>query len=153
MNYMNPMHQQHDEEALRALRKAGFTAVEIERLIQLRRDYGTSPLDQPALDYARLRFVRWLVTTGRLTDQLPEEAAPRKPDQVQQEDTSNKLDQTPLDSGTGKPTDQATQENASDISPSKKKPTLKTTTGLLNMKKLQHWLVPPSLVWYHFTLA
>ncbi len=63
------MNQMNDEEALELLRRAGFTVSQINRLMQLRRDYRAS---EP-LDSARLQFIRWLVRTGRLTDQLPEE--------------------------------------------------------------------------------
>lgn len=60
------------QEAFQMLRQAGFVGAEIDRLYQLRRTYHPSELDQPPLNLYRLRFVRWLVTTGRLTDQVPE---------------------------------------------------------------------------------
>lgn len=62
---MNPITYQ---EAVAALRRAGFLGPEIERLYRLRCIYRTSEWDQPALDLGRLRFARWLVTTGLLTD-------------------------------------------------------------------------------------
>lgn len=61
------------QEALQILRRAGFGAAAIDRLYRLRQEYLTSELDQPPLDLNRLQFVRWLVTTKRLTDDLPEE--------------------------------------------------------------------------------
>jgi hypothetical protein len=64
MNYL------HDEEAFAALREAGFTVLEMDRLTQLRRDYRVGEMDQAPVDYTRLEFARWLVTTGRLTDQI-----------------------------------------------------------------------------------
>lgn len=64
------MNQINDQEAFDMLHKAGFTELEIKRLTRLRRGYKITELDQAPLDYARLRFVRWLVTTGRLTDQI-----------------------------------------------------------------------------------
>lgn len=67
---MNPISYQ---EAFQILRKAGFGEAAIDRLYRLRRAYLTSELDQPPLDHGRLEFVRWLVTTGRLTDFFPEE--------------------------------------------------------------------------------
>ncbi|HEU5375463.1 MAG TPA: hypothetical protein VFV38_08495 [Ktedonobacteraceae bacterium] len=67
---MDPMSYQ---EAFRVLRLAGFGEGAIARLYQLRRDYLKNECDQPPLDQSRLEFVRWLVTTGRLTDSLPEE--------------------------------------------------------------------------------
>jgi hypothetical protein len=146
------MDQQNNEEALGVLRKVGFTVLEIARLTQLHQDYGTSPLDQASLDDARLRFFRWLVATGRLTDQLPEDDASDKPKQVTQEDTSSQLDEVPLDHETGKPMDQVTQENTLCVSPPEKKPILQMVAARLNMKRFQHWLPPPSLVLYHFTV-
>lgn len=53
------------------LRKLGFSAQEIDRLSGLRSVYAKrSEMDQAALDLRHLEFVRWLVQTGRLTDQL-----------------------------------------------------------------------------------
>lgn len=59
------MKQTNDEEGYERLRIAGCTELEIKRLAQLRCNYRASI----PLDAARLQFVRWLVTTGRLTDQ------------------------------------------------------------------------------------
>ena len=59
-------------EALHLLHRAGFVGKEIDRLYHLSQTYRRSEMDQPPLDPYRLRFVRWLVTTGRLTEQLPE---------------------------------------------------------------------------------
>ncbi len=70
---MNPITYQ---EAFQVLHKAGFVETEIDRLYRLRRDYQKSELDQPSLDTNRLLFARWLVTTGRLTEQLSEETQP-----------------------------------------------------------------------------
>jgi hypothetical protein len=64
------MDQRNYQEALECLRQNGFTAAEIERLCRLRRDYSEQEQDRFALaELRRLMFVRWLVTTGRLTDQ------------------------------------------------------------------------------------
>ncbi len=60
------------QEALQVLRRAGFVKAEIDRLYRLRQTYQTSELDQPPLNLNRLLFGRWLIATGRLTDQLPE---------------------------------------------------------------------------------
>ncbi len=49
------MNQMNDEEALELLRRADFTLTQINRLIQLRRDYRAS---EP-LDYARLQFIQY----------------------------------------------------------------------------------------------
>ncbi len=64
------MNQMNYKEALEMLRRAGFTASEIDRLCRFRRDYAESEMDQTPADLRRLEFVRWLVTTGRLTDQI-----------------------------------------------------------------------------------
>jgi len=53
-----------------SLRKAGCTEDEMKRLDTLRRAYAVEGKLQEFADYRRLQFVRWLVTTGRLTDQL-----------------------------------------------------------------------------------
>ncbi len=95
------MKQIDEAKAVDVLRRAGFTVSQIDRLSQLRRAYATSESDLTPLDYARLRFVRWLVTTGRLSDQIAED------------DTSSKLDRLPLDYGLERLTDQITPEEAS----------------------------------------
>lgn len=64
---MNPITYQ---EAFQILRQAGFVGPVIDRLYRLRRNYRMSELDQAPLDLCRLQFVRWLVATGRLSDQL-----------------------------------------------------------------------------------
>jgi hypothetical protein len=64
------MNQMNYKEALELLRRAGFTAPEIDRLCRLRRDYAESEMDQAPVDQRRLEFVRWLVVTGKLTDQI-----------------------------------------------------------------------------------
>jgi hypothetical protein len=58
------------KERLEALRRAGFTTLEITRLYKFRRAYMANELDQAPADLARLQFVRWLVVNGKLTDQL-----------------------------------------------------------------------------------
>jgi hypothetical protein len=73
------MNQMNNEEALAMLREAGCTVLEIERLTQLRRNYRVGELDQAHPNQARLEFARWLVQTGRLTDQIVEEDAPDAP--------------------------------------------------------------------------
>ena len=66
------MNQMSDEEAFYMLQSAGFTMPEIDRLTQLSRNYRVGELDQAHPNQARLGFVRWLVQTGRLTDQIVE---------------------------------------------------------------------------------
>ncbi|MEO7021140.1 MAG: hypothetical protein ABI234_13370 [Ktedonobacteraceae bacterium] len=62
------------QEAVQVLRRAGFVKTEIDRLYRLRQAYQTNELDQPQppLNLNQLLFVRWLIATGRLTDQFPE---------------------------------------------------------------------------------
>ncbi len=59
------------KEALEGLRKAGLKESEIDRLTRLRRNYVQKELDQSPADRRRLEFIRWLVATGKLTDQVP----------------------------------------------------------------------------------
>lgn len=58
------------KEAYDMLCKVGFTASEIDRLQRLQRDYAEKKSGLLPADRRRLEFVRWLVTTGRLTDQV-----------------------------------------------------------------------------------
>jgi hypothetical protein len=58
------------KEALEMLRKAGLKASEIDQLCRLRRDFAQNEMDQAPVDHRRLEFVRWLVATGKLTDQI-----------------------------------------------------------------------------------
>ena len=65
------MNQMNHEEAVAMLYRSGFSAQEIDRLSRLRRVYAEkSEMDQASLDLRHLEFVRWLVKTGKLTDQL-----------------------------------------------------------------------------------
>ena len=52
------------------LRKGGFADGEVQRLSQLRKDYAEREKRQEVMDRRRLEFVRWLVTNGRLSDQI-----------------------------------------------------------------------------------
>jgi hypothetical protein len=52
------------------LRQVGFTEEEIERLNHLRRDSTELELQQSSVEYRRLAFIRWLVATGKLSEQL-----------------------------------------------------------------------------------
>jgi hypothetical protein len=52
------------------LRKAGFTEAEMNRLSTLRRNFAEVGKYQELVDYRRLQFVRWLVNTGKLTEQV-----------------------------------------------------------------------------------
>lgn len=52
------------------LRKTGFTIAEMNRLSKLRRNLAEEGKYQELIDYRRLQFVRWLVTTGKLTEQV-----------------------------------------------------------------------------------
>src|SRR5260370_33894613 len=64
---MNQIDQQDFCELLRA---AGFTEAEIEYLGRLRRAYREIRSWLTPAEERRLAFVRWLVTTGRLTEQV-----------------------------------------------------------------------------------
>ncbi len=59
------------KEANEMLSNIGFTASEIERLQRLRSEYAEKKMSHMSPeDHRRLEFVRWLVTTGKLTDQI-----------------------------------------------------------------------------------
>jgi hypothetical protein len=53
------------------LLKIGFVPEQIERLHQLRNAYTKRKQVQMITEQRRLEFARWLVTTGRLTDEFP----------------------------------------------------------------------------------
>jgi hypothetical protein len=52
------------------LLKAGFTEAEKDRLYALRRNLTESGRCQELIEYRRLEFVRWLITTGKLTERF-----------------------------------------------------------------------------------
>jgi hypothetical protein len=64
------MDRMNYKEGLEALYRVGFTTTEIARLAHLRRTYIAHEQDRAPADLARLRFIRWLIANGRLTDQL-----------------------------------------------------------------------------------
>ncbi len=64
------MNQMNYKDALDMLRRAGFTAKEIDRLSKLRRDRMENAMDRAPVHLRRLEFIRWLVATGRLTDYI-----------------------------------------------------------------------------------
>ena len=68
MDYRWNQNHMNYKEDLEALRREGFTENEIERLTQLRRDRTEFELSLTAAEYQRLAFVRWLVTTGKLSE-------------------------------------------------------------------------------------
>lgn len=61
----------HEMRALWRLRQTGFGKLAILRLWRLRRTYSAKQDQLESLaQYRRLQFVRYLVTTGRLTEQM-----------------------------------------------------------------------------------
>jgi hypothetical protein len=64
------MNQSNYKQALERLRQTGCTESEIEQLCRLRKAFLEQELDRVITDLHRLEFARWLVMTGRLTDQL-----------------------------------------------------------------------------------
>jgi hypothetical protein len=64
------MNQMDQKDACDLLRQAGFTPSEIEGLRRLRQDYTENEGVQALAERRRLEFARWLVTTGRLTEQI-----------------------------------------------------------------------------------
>lgn len=62
-----PMDRKEDREMLR---KGGFAENEVTQLSRLRMDYDEKERRQALADHRRMEFVRWLVSTGKLTDQI-----------------------------------------------------------------------------------
>jgi uncharacterized protein YnzC (UPF0291/DUF896 family) len=60
----------YHQETYEMLYQAGFTASEIDRLEKLRRAYAENKRNHMSENNRRLEFVRWLVTTGKLTEQI-----------------------------------------------------------------------------------
>ncbi|HEY1349018.1 MAG TPA: hypothetical protein VGF67_05265 [Ktedonobacteraceae bacterium] len=52
------------------LRKGGFADGEIQRLSQMRQDRTERARLQERVDQRRLEFIRWLVTNGKLSEQI-----------------------------------------------------------------------------------
>lgn len=61
------MERKEDREMLR---KVGFAENEMKMLSKLRMAYNEQEQRQAREDHRRLEFVRWLVTNGKLTDQI-----------------------------------------------------------------------------------
>jgi hypothetical protein len=58
------------EDDREILRKGGFVDGEVQRLSKLRQRYANQAEQQAKADLRRMEFVRWLVTHGRLSDQI-----------------------------------------------------------------------------------
>lgn len=58
------------EETNEILRAGGFGEIEVHRLSRLRQDRDEKEKVQALAYHRRLEFVRWLVNTGKLTDQI-----------------------------------------------------------------------------------
>lgn len=52
------------------LRKGGFAEHEVVQLSKIRKDYTERQKRQSQIAHRRLEFIRWLVSTGRLSDQI-----------------------------------------------------------------------------------
>jgi hypothetical protein len=61
------MDRKEDREILR---KSGFAEHEVLQLTKLRTDYAEQARRQMQADNRRLEFVRWLVSRGKLSDQI-----------------------------------------------------------------------------------
>jgi hypothetical protein len=59
-----------NKEDIQILREAGFSGAEIRHLNELRRTLTEECKYMELADYRRLEFVRWLVATGKLTEQV-----------------------------------------------------------------------------------
>lgn len=61
------MERQDDRDMLR---KNGFAEAEVILLSKLRLDYTEKMRRQKVVDNRRLEFIRWLVSTGKLSEQI-----------------------------------------------------------------------------------
>lgn len=61
------MDRKEDREILR---KGGFAETEVLQLSKLRIDYNEKEKRRVMADRRRLEFVRWLVATGKLSEQI-----------------------------------------------------------------------------------
>lgn len=61
------MDRKEDREILR---RGGFGESEMNQLSRLRKDYNEREKRLTIAHTRRLEFIRWLVTTGKLTDQI-----------------------------------------------------------------------------------
>lgn len=59
-------------EEVKEARKALFTAREVEQAVQATQWQQNEPEFEPTL---RMKFIRWMVQTGRLTDDIPVEGS------------------------------------------------------------------------------
>ena len=73
MNFLNY------KETLEKLRQSGLTGREIRRLQKFYRRYSINEMDLSSEDLRRLEFVRWLVTTHRLSEQINPNSDARGP--------------------------------------------------------------------------
>lgn len=61
------MDRKEDREILR---RNGFAEAEMNRLSRLRHDHNEKARLQAIAEHRRMEFVRWLVSIGKLTDQI-----------------------------------------------------------------------------------
>jgi hypothetical protein len=66
---MKEAYMDHKEDR-EILRKGGFAENEVVLLSRLRKDYTEKEKNQSQLTNRRLEFVRWLVSTGKLSEQI-----------------------------------------------------------------------------------
>jgi len=61
----------HDrKEDRELLRKNGFDEAEVNSLSRLRKDYNEQERRETIAERRRFEFIRWLISTGKLTDQV-----------------------------------------------------------------------------------
>jgi hypothetical protein len=59
-----------NKEDREILRKSGFAEHEVLQLSKLRTDYAEQAKRETQADKRRLEFVRWLVSRGKISDQI-----------------------------------------------------------------------------------
>ncbi len=55
------------------LRKGGFAEAEMSRLSRLRKEYAEKERLEALAEHRRFEFIRWLVSIGKLTEQIAEQ--------------------------------------------------------------------------------
>ncbi|HTK11492.1 MAG TPA: hypothetical protein VL485_30250 [Ktedonobacteraceae bacterium] len=70
MNWLKRGRKIDDKESISKLYREGFTGLEVRRLCHFYEIYQPDMQDREPLDIEHLRFARWLVEHGKLTEQL-----------------------------------------------------------------------------------
>jgi hypothetical protein len=64
-------HDRKEDQEL--LRKGGFAEVEMNRLSKLRKEHAERERLESIAEHRRFEFIRWLVSIGKLTEEIAEQ--------------------------------------------------------------------------------